>query len=98
MLLYYRLLPVEDVPIYSHIILELNFSPHLNIVHQFVRDLEISTQKMKIILSFCLCNLKEVQALKYEAVVNKAFLFCCGECVRGLFLYAVLLILKQLKT
>ena len=33
----------------------------------------------------CLCDFVGVQNLKQAAVVNTAFLFCSGECVRGLF-------------
>ena len=42
----------------------------------------------------CLWNLVGVQNLKQAAVVNTAFLFCSGECVRGLFLGTALNIFK----
>ena len=35
-----------------------------------------------------------VETLKLAAVVNTAFLFCCGECVRGSFLCPALKIFK----
>ena len=34
-----------------------------------------------------------IETLKQAAVVSTAFLFCCSECVRGLFLGATLLTL-----
>ena len=32
-----------------------------------------------------LCDLTGVESLKKVAVVNTAFLFCCGECVMDCF-------------
>ena len=42
----------------------------------------------------CPRDLAGEETLKYAAVVNTAFLFCCWEIVRGLFLCAALKIFK----
>ena len=41
-LLYYRLLPVEGLTIYTQVTLVFEWFPHLNTVYQIVCDLEIS--------------------------------------------------------
>ena len=55
----------------------------------------IVTLQKKLFFSFYyLCNLTGVLTLKKAIVVNTAFLFCCGECVRGLFCRSVLIVLE----
>ena len=43
----------------------------------------------------CLCDFTRLETLKYSVVPNTAFLFSCGDCVRGLFLCTALWIVKK---
>ena len=42
---------------------------------------------------YCLCDLIGVENLKQAAAVKTAFLFCCGECVCGLFVLLTSIVL-----
>ena len=46
--------------------------------------------RCKTKVNYCPCDFTGVETLKQVAVFNTAFLFCWGECLRGLFLCTAL--------